>query len=346
MRWRIVILYLLTLVSAANGATRKVQYVDTDAGSDANDGSSWKEAYQSAAGWESQNTNLMAADQYLDVYFRGATADPYNVTITDWTTDATRYIVLHEDPNNYHAGIWDTSCYRIEPTTGYANCLYIQQSYVTVDGLQIRAKKDSPQTFDAILIGGDYSGITVKNCLIQRSWRTNYGGIDFDGGTGINRFAYNNIIWDCDMGIRIYSGANAEVYHNTIAHSRQNGIQIETASGQTMILKNNLIHGSVTKDYYKLYAYSPTTGKNFTSDNTTPDGDECNEITVAFADHDANDFHLAAGENQKYNGFSPGIGGLTADIDGAARNDWDAGADELGAGPYPIWAIIQRFRRQ
>jgi hypothetical protein len=324
---------LLLCTPAWGTLTRKVQYVDPTA-TGTNDGSSWTNAFHSIEHHEAQNTDLVAADQYLQVYFRGGKDTLVAATTYEgWTTDATHTIALIEDPNNYHDGVWNDACYSIgfqSDTAAYL--LILNQSNMIVDGLQVQGYKASNKSA-GILVGyaDTPSNITIRNCLVKRVLLTGYPGIYVwdSTGTGIN--IYNNIIWNCDFGVKFYGAHNGIFANNTIANSTQHGIYIESGAVAPTNCRNNLVTGSGTGDDYKELYADPghVHAYNFTSDATSPDGAGYQSKTFAFVDADANDFHLASTEYYKYNASDPGISGLTADIDGQTRDKWHAGADEV-----------------
>ena len=72
--------------------------------------------YTSLSAWEAaRQRDLVAANQIEVARIEGTwtNADTAPLSISGWTTDATRYIRIYTAPEARHAGVWDTGRYRI-----------------------------------------------------------------------------------------------------------------------------------------------------------------------------------------------------------------------------------------
>ena len=311
------LIVLLCLTGSTFGATRKVQYVDTDVVGGAADGSSWTNAYATMFAWEAQDTGLVVADKYLDVYFRGATADTGGaVNLLGWTTSAVCYINIQCDPNNYHNGAWNTNCYRLIPTNNTSNrVLLIGVQYVTVDGLQI-----SESGTATIGVSHNVANTTLRNCIIY-----DIDGTGIDPGNNLNSvWTYNNIVDTCTTGMYGRYTTNGCGHHNNTIVNCTTGIYAIRGEGFVTIIKNNLFKGNTTAWSGLGSGGTLTTAKNYTSDATSPDAG-CGSATITFAG--ASDFHLDAAMSGTLLGTDLS-GTFTTDIDGETRVSWYAGADE------------------
>lgn len=311
------LIVLLCLTGSAWGATRKVQYVDTDVVGGTGDGSSWTNAYATMSAWEAQNTGLVVASNYLDVYCSGTAADTTACTIGGWTTSATCYITIQPDPNDqWHAGIWNANIYRLVVAD---NALRVNKSFVTLDHLQVQNTTGYGLYMSA-------SNQTVKNCIVNSNGTGQ--GIMATASQNLRLF-YNNIVYGaCDYGISV-QGTTDFVYNNTVTNTGDYGIQyvngIDAPNGH--VIKNNLIKGATTACYSALgEATAPTTAANYTSDDTSPDNGIYDNATMTFVE--AADFHLAPAMSGTLLGVDLS-GTFTTDIDGETRDSWYAGADEL-----------------
>ena len=94
--------------------------------------------YTSLSAWEAQNLDLVTAGDTETASCRASSgsADTTGVTISGWITDATHDVTIQQAASDAHGGVYNTNVYRLEVTD--ANALYIQESYVTLDGLQIK----------------------------------------------------------------------------------------------------------------------------------------------------------------------------------------------------------------
>jgi len=225
---------------------------------------------------------------------------------------------------NNTTGIFDDAKYHLK-VAGTQTAITINSHYVTFDGLQVTGIVTS---YQGIYAAATYTNITIKNCLIQDFTKTGgYAGIYFDATTAANRYAYNNVIWNCTNGI--YTNASTcTVAHNTIVGCTT-GLQIVRGGSCVTVVKDNLVSGGTTCWNLSGSGGTITTAYNYTSDATSPDGAGYQSKTFTFIGGE--DYHLNASEAGLYDCVDPTISGLTTDIDGESRTVWTAGADELAS---------------
>lgn len=224
------------------------------------------------------------------------------------------------------SGIFDDAKYQLVVGAS-VNAITAGCNHLILQNLQITGVAGS---YDGIYLKGANHGIVVRNCLIQDFTRSgDYGGIGFESGTETDKNVYNNILWNCTNGITIEQGGRGGVYHNTLVHCTAYGIAVRKG-WVVYTVKNNLIHGATTADYIASGTGNDVVSAcNYTSDTSSPDGAGYQSKTFTFVDVGGEDFHLDAGEQEKYNCTDPSVAGLTVDFDTDPRVDFDAGADEL-----------------
>jgi hypothetical protein len=333
---------LILAAASANAATRKVQYVDPNVVGGDGDGSSWANAYASLALWEAQDTNLITADNYLDVFCRSAGGDDgTGCTLAGWSTDATHDIHIQIDPNGWHPGECNDANYTLDCVTDHS-ALVIKTDYVTIDGLTVWAKTNGDSKFEGISIG-DYDGtltevnnVTVKNCIVRDFTRNLRAGIRIHGTSGAGfRRVYNNLLIGNEHGIRI-SETRCFVANNTIVKSENCGINIWRNATLDLTAYNNVIDDSNVADWSAGSAGgSITTFHNYTSDTTSPDGATYRNRDPNYIDADANDYHLHADMAALIDDGQDCSSIFTTDVDGTVRTHWDAGFDEIVEGEEP-----------
>lgn len=325
-RLKLTIFLVLLLCGPAWGATRKVQYVDTDVVGGAVNGSSWANAYPHLSLWEGQNTNLVTADNYLDVYCRASsgTGDVEACVISDWTTNATCNIRIHLDPNNYHNGVYNSSLYRMAPPD-MGTPLTVWQAYTVIDGLQFVGVSGTARM--AIQLSN--ANLTMCNCILLNFNAANWGlAIAEREKSGGTQLVYNNIIYNCLVGIGATPamGNSMRAYNNTVSGCTT-GIKCTYAGADAALvqIKNNLVKGGTT--CYSLSA-AYTTATNYASDATSPDNGIYDNATITFVS--VSDFHLDSTMSGTLLGTDLSVS-FTTDIDGETRASWYAGADEIAA---------------
>jgi hypothetical protein len=179
--------------------------------------------------------------------------------------------------------------------------------------------------YDGVLVTG--SNIVIEKCIVHGFTRANYAAIHFGTGT-TSRKAWNNVLYGCDRGLYLYQGQGTMV-HNTCVGNVYN-VRIYRDASCNAILKNNLCSGGTTADIsIASTGGTLTTACNYTSDASSPNGEVYQSKTFTFVDAGNADYHLNANQNGLYGCTDPSLSGLTLDIDGNTRVDWDGGFDEL-----------------
>ena len=294
-------------------------------------------------GGGADQTSLSAAEAALpnpltgdyEISCAGATNDTTAVTID---VDRGGYdLYIHGDATS---GIFDDSKYQLKVGAGVSGITVTSTTgtgTMSIVGLQVTGIVTSGWS---ILLNG-CSNVTVRNCLIQDFTANGDGNAMYCAGAGTGRMFYNNVVWNCWRGINCYQ-SQGTYYNNTIVSCTSYGSYILKASC-TAILKDNLISGSTTADYYvdENGAGTITTAKNFTADATSPDVG-CASATITFVNAGGEDFHLAPAMASTMQGVDLS-GTFTTDIDAATRSWWDPGADEMSTainGIMAIWGLL------
>jgi len=264
-----------------------------------------------------------------------------NIDIIGWTTGAYNYIKIWTDPEESyrHSGIWDDTKYRIIGS-GAGVVIYLRESYIYLDGIQIEVKNGNIVGVDAFepyayISNNIIRGENVEQTTISVGTRTE---------SGPNRYTYywNNIIYNFTNstgGYGMYNASNpTEVYYynNTVY-----GCKYNFGYGRSgIVYKNNISSNSITYNWVYSYLPSPTSTHNLSSDTTIPPFNTYyTEKVVGFVDENNNDFRLAYTDTEaKEKGTDLSLDAalpITEDIAGTTRPidaSWDLGAFESTSG--------------
>lgn len=291
-------------------------------------------------------TSLSAAEAGLPDPLTG----DYEISCSG-STDDTTSATVNVDTNGYNlylhgdntSGVFDEAKYQMKPGA-YATAITIASpaANVIVEGIQFTGISTS---YSAVYVTDATGSIVIRKCLFQDFTQSAYGHAIYFYGTGTSytgRIAYNNIAWNCAIPYVVWQ-CQGTFYNNTANASTEYGLYI-TQNACNALLKNNLIKGSTTADYYvnNNGAGTITTAKNYTSDATSPDAG-CGSATITFVGGE--DFHLDSSMSGTLLGEDLS-GTFTTDIDGDTRSSWYAGADELTGGGAAKGAIAQRRHKQ
>jgi hypothetical protein len=156
-------------------ATALTLYVNTDVSGGLGDGSTLANAYSSASTMiAGAAQNLVTGDKWLDtrLYATSGTAETSKVTVTGWTTDATRYMNFNcpDYPTN---GKWKTSTYTLEVVDDHA--LDIRVGFFRMSGIQIKTSKSSANSKSCVFIyepPAASADIRASSCIL---WATGQG---------------------------------------------------------------------------------------------------------------------------------------------------------------------------
>jgi len=356
-----ILVLFLVFVNVAEAVTARTRYVNTassaggDCSTNATSGSARACATLSDA-IVNNAADLVAADVYLDVICEGSSPDTSAVNITGYTTDATHYIGIRTTQANRHDGKWNTSKYRIE-NSDYFKVINIDESFVRIDGLQIKTTGNDDAGARAILLasGAANGDIRITNTIMRyaptgttTTSNTNQA-IRVPSGTanGIKLTLVNNIAYDFHRGSLSFTtdgtdGDQLYAYNNTFYNSDSGaGNSLEMSlygTNDTVKLRNNVIQACGGGCYFRDGTASTfTTQDNVTQDASSPDGASYQSKTVSFVDTSGRDLHLQAGDTaakgQAADLSADGDYAFSTDIDGTARvAPWDCGADQQGSG--------------
>ena len=327
------------MCGSAWGLTHVVRYVDPNAGGGGT-GLDWTNAYTALQTWNTTEAkNLVTADEYHTVHLRssGGTADTTPANLTDWVTDATRYVEIMQDdaPSD---GIWSDSAYRLYCQGAGVKSLEITTDNVRVHNMQIRtAPTANFQTTRGISVGlNSDSGVQIDSCIVRCSGAlgsvVEYGIVML--GLSSEVTVYNCIVYSdsaCNSqgyGITAANGTSLVVYNSTVYGFYSSGIK-DTVGGITTA--TNCIVATTGDDFVNspTVTYCASDDGDGSNPQDAVSGDWDNEL----ADANNGDFTLVAGGNCINNGTdNPGTGLYLDDITGGLRvSTWDIGAFEYGA---------------
>lgn len=264
----------------------------------------------------------------------GNLSDTTQVTIDGWTTTASDYIQVITPQVDRHAGVWDGAKYRLEVAAVFNFPLRILESFVRVEGVQIRQSSTNADAYAAIRSEGGGSGdIRIEACLIR-----SVGGNAASGG-----------------GLRVAgSGTQTVRVRTCVIYAISQGPAIQEAMGFTgspvlqvdnctLIGATHAINrgdaGAVTAR--NCYAHGGTDAYTGTMTRTTCAHSSATSFsgsTASIAHSTANftnvtggseNYHLVSGASATLlTGGTDLSADFTLDIDGETRVDWGVGADE------------------
>lgn len=346
-------------------ATQRLRYVNTDSTAGGNGTTNAttgpNRAYatlQSAlSAEESAGSNLVSADQYLEILCDGSVADTTAVTVTGFTTDDTRRIIIRCSGAARHAGIYDNTKYRLE--VGGLGVITLAQGHVTLDGLQVMSTAvDGDDGRGIFLTNGVASGRLIINACIIRYLSSgtpttsgNCHGIRANTGESAwTLIITNNILFDFradGMFINPQTlNETAIIYNNTVCDCGASGLLLTgNSTGEKLYVKDNIIQGCTGSDFNldgSAWGGAYVHAKNVTEDNTSPDGATYQSKTIVFVNEASNDFHLSDTDTVAFE-LGDDLSGdaqyaFNTDIDGETRSaPWSIGADQPsgGGGPGP-----------
>jgi len=307
-------------------------------------------AYQSLnAALTAEAKDLVTPNLQLTIHCNASSgaADTVNTAAfsASWVTDATHFIEITVDAGNRHAGVYDTTKYRIE---NFALQTFLNPpGYTRLFWLQAlnRADDNNLEVF-GFRNGTGAQGCQVAHCIgrYEQKART-YGGTPVLFFSGTDQTAANILVWDnlfydvctgLNKGAVGISGVNANIvaYNNTIVRG---GIYADSTSvgisdGYSRVKSvNNLVQGFNTfnnphaagTDYNATDCAAASGAAGATHDRAAQ--------TFTFVDTTKGKYQLA-GTDAGAKGFGTNLSAdatlpFSDDIVGAARSDpWDIGA--------------------
>ncbi len=254
-------------------------------------------------------------------------ADNSRLTINGWTTGEYNYIKIYTTDTARHQGKWDDNKYRLSSTN---HQIVINASYVKIDGLQIYLLDDSTGFY----VEGDNSGTAdISNNIIRSSDNNNGTGIGQIYENSLSLNAYNNLIYDCKIGMNLYASADvSRIYSNTLYNIHSKGMWIDNTIGYSVMNNVVIMESGDAFDGYS-GGWEADDDYNISNDGSAPGVHSKTGASVSFLDSANNDFHLSPSDTAaRDSGTSTAYSLLPTayDIDGTARGEaFDIGADEV-----------------
>lgn len=268
------------------------------------------------------------------------------VTISGWTTDATRFIEVYTSGGARHTGKWTESAYKLILDT--ANGFVVNEEYVRCYGMQVQVTSAGlGQCYRASSIAATGNKIIFGYCIGKGVLS---GGASTGSGFYINDAdavvtIYDSVIYDYVDSTAIVYGVwsvncislnvvNCTVHNSWINYRRGAGTMTVTNCISQDAVSDGF-NGTITGDYNLSNGAA----------GDAPGANSVNETTLTFVNEAADDFHLAASDTAAIGaGFDQPSGLFADDIDGDARSDWDIGADEYIPAGAPASTIRKMLR--
>lgn len=318
------------LPAATHATTESVSLIRQDC-------TGYTQCYTSLSAWESaRQRDLVALDEIETARIEGpwTVADPTPVSISGWTTDATRYIKIYTTADARHGGKWDDTKYRISSGSWGAKVIENNQNYTRIEGVQVLHSGGGGASIGIYSVG--FAGVVVKDSIARKTSTIVGEGIKVIGTSTaasgvINSVAYGG--WD--FGINVATSGGYGYAYNTTSYGNNygyNGFYIQN-------LKNCIGASNTIADFARQSSYAVNTTTCASSDTTaiafTDAGSRAGQ-TFGFVDPANGNFHLssvdASVKNMGTDLSADIMLAFTTDIDGETRSgSWDIGADEYGA---------------
>lgn len=287
-----------------------------------------------------EQADLVTADVQMDIECYSF-ADTTAVTFDGWTTDATRYIRVYTPTAERHAGVWNTSKYRLSINAEFSRPLIVSEDFVRVEGLQIEqthANGVSPirvvGTADAASSDVRFDATIVRSASARTNVDTGSNIALASGKTTIR----NSVIYDagasCIYSSFVTNSPTVDLDNVTLAAGTTYGLN---HTNGTATLRNVYSGGNGTDDFNGTITrttcmHSSATSFTGSTGSTAYDTNNFTNVTSG-----SEDLHLPTGSALLDAGTDLS-GDFTTDIDGDTRTRWSVGADDgpaAGGGATP-----------
>ena len=191
------------------------------------------------------NGNLVSADKIkvAEVYSGGnAITAQLNINRNNWTTDATRYIIIRAAAGHEHTGVWNTSKAYILNASIPLLCQYVVN--VKIERMQIKGTGNA--AIYSWAYNDNFGGMDLDQCLIMGSPSGGYRGvIDFVVSS-----------WERDLYVR-----NCIIIDQSSVNANF-VIQNESNKGFKIYVYNSTLIGNSQATVYGIYSICPSVSQN------------------------------------------------------------------------------------
>jgi hypothetical protein len=314
------------------------------------------------------SADLVSNDEQLTIHCRAGAggADTTTFTVTGFTTDATRRVVIGSYGTHKHSGTLDTNKYRFSNAASNAFNVSVN---CTVENLQFDGRgSDYSSTTGVNITSGTTGTIIIRNCLMfgRTSSTVGYGVLCGSTDASLSVQVINNVMVQYSSGVW-WTGTNTPsltVYNNTFYNCIY-GTYVNN-SATTPLVRNCIAVEGLTVAYRG--GYSGSSSNNISSTDTSLGGSSVTSAVVKVSTdtltaaekgaanwvifNSTSDFSLISVNDggQLNNAIDAGAdlsGTFTTDIIGATRGaTWDIGAFEyVAAGGTTLPLFINHYKQ-
>ena len=299
-------------------------------------------AYTTMALWNTGEAgNLVTANKIKVGVCYNDGAFSAGVTISGWTTDSTRYVVLTVAAIARHNGVIGAGAI-VDRNNVAGNIIDIRAAHTIVEWLEITDWRvgAAPNSGNAVQINGNFTGCLIQNLILHTATVNVTEGNSTSNGCaitvgGLNAGTVtirNNLIYDLTgyaITIGNCSNSSTAFIQNCTVHVT--GVGIETRDlNLTSTIQNCMVTGTGTR--FSAVGQS-NCRNNLSSDASAPGTSALINQSAAnqyiSLTGGSENFRLKAGADAIDAGFDLS-GSFTTDFEGHPRGaTWDIGADEL-----------------